>query len=357
MIKLIVFTCFAFLALTVSAQLKPGYEKAEAIELIKVNFRFALKADSLGYPAPEHFKMVYRSPIVGTDNCWDFWKDQKGTGLISIRGTTGSADSWLSNFYTAMVPATGHMKITETDTFYYDLAKDPKAAVHVGWLFSTGCLMKDITPQLDAFIASGSRDLLITGHSQGGAIAYLVTAHLRSLQQQGKLPADLRIKTYCSAAPKPGNLFFAYNYESITQMGWAFNTVNAADWVPETPFSVQTINDLNCTNPITDAKSNMGGLPFLARIIVKRAFNRLDRPTRRAQRRFGKTSVKVGKILSKSLPGYEEPETAPTAAYVRTGNFVTLLPDAAYYEKFPDDSDDKFKHHMLLPYLFLMEKL
>jgi len=357
MLRAVTCTIVLFLLLTsVNAQLKPGYDKAESKELIKVNFRFAEKADSLGFPAPERFTLSYRSPITGTDNCWDFWEDKAGTGLISIRGTTGSANSWLSNFYTAMVPATGYMKLTEADTFYYDLAKDPKAAVHVGWLFSTGCLMKDIAPKLEAFIASGKRDLLVTGHSQGGAIAYLLTAHLRSLQAQGKLPADLRIKTYCSAAPKPGNLFFAYHYESITR-DWAYNTINAADWVPETPFSVQTINDLNCTNPITDAKSSMGGLPFFARIVVKRTFNRLDRPTRRSQRRFEKTSKKVGKILGKSLPGYEEPETAPTAAYVRCGTFVTMLPDAAYYAKFPDDSNNKFEHHMLLPYLYLMEKL
>lgn len=356
MIRLTSIAFAVFFSLTTAAQLQPGYDRTESMELLKVNFRFAKAADSLGFPSPRRFKMIYRSPIVGTDNCWDLWEDKAGTGLISIRGTTGTANSWLSNFYTAMVSATGSMKISQTDTFYYDLSPDPKAAVHVGWLLSTGCLMQDMMPRLQAFIASGRRDLLITGHSQGGAIAYLVTAHLRRLQQHGKLPANLRIKTYCSAAPKPGNLFFAYSYEAMTQQGWAFNTVNAADWVPETPFSVQTINDLNCTNPITDAKSNMKLLPFFARLVLKRAFDHLDRPTRKAQRRFDKTAKKVGKILSKSVPGYEEPETVQSAAYVRTGSFVVLQPDAAYYELFPDDSNNKFLHHMLQPYLYLLEK-
>ncbi len=92
------------------------------------------------------------------------------------------------------------------------------------------------------------------GHSQGGAIAYLLTAHFYNLQQQGKLPADIRFKTYCSAAPKPGNLYFAYDYETTTRGGWACNVVNAADWVPETPFSVQTVSDFNTTNPFVNAK-------------------------------------------------------------------------------------------------------
>jgi len=60
---------------------------------------------------------------------------------------------------------------------------------------------------------------------------------------------NLTIKTYASAAPKPGNLYYAYEYEAMTQNGWAFNVVNSADWVPEGPFSIQTTNDYNTLNP------------------------------------------------------------------------------------------------------------
>ena len=52
---------------------------------------------------------------------------------------------------------------------------------------------------------------------------------------------SLNIKTYCSAAPKPGNLFYAYDFEHITEGGWAFNVVNSADWVPELPSTTQTV--------------------------------------------------------------------------------------------------------------------
>lgn len=337
-------------------QLKPGFDVQESMELIKVNFRFVDSARYAEFAAPQRFQRQYRSAVVGLDNCWDFWKDGQGVGVISIRGTTSSMTSWSSNFYSAMVPATGWMKISEKDTFRYELAQDPQAAVHVGWLLSTGTLMKDMLPQLDAFVAGGGRDLYITGHSQGGAIAYLVTAHLWSLRRQGKLPADLRIKTYCSAAPKPGNLHFAYAYEAMTYPGWAYNAVNAADWVPETPFSIQTVNDFNATNPFSDAKDQMKSVPVMARLVLKHAYNKMDRPTKRSQREFEKyLGRKLNKLIRKSVPGFEAPTYLHENAYVRCGIFVPLMPDKGYYDRFPNYTpDNKFTHHMIEPYLYLM---
>ncbi len=356
--QLLLFVSIVF-GFSAFAQLKPGYEFAESMELIKVNFRFADSISYPDFPAPTRFKLQYRSPVVGLDNCWDFWKDADGTGLISIRGTTGSTVSWASNFYSMLVPATGWMKIAEKDTFRYALADNPKAAVHVGWLFSTGALMKDMIPKIDAFIAGGGRDLLVTGHSQGGAIAYLVTAHLWSLRKQGLLPEDLRIKTYCSAAPKPGNLQFAYAYESMTHPGWAFNTVNAADWVPETPFSIQTVNDFNATNPFSDAKKLIKGIPIPVRWFLKHAYNKMDRPTRKSQRRFEKyLGRKLGKIILKSAPGFEPPEYLHENAFVRCGTFVPMIPDEGYYAQYPDyNAENPFVHHSILPYLYLMERM
>jgi hypothetical protein len=51
------------------------------------------------------------------------------------------------------------------------------------------------------------------------AISYLLTAYLYHLQKSGRLQADIRFKTYASAGPKPGNLYFAYQYEAMTKGG------------------------------------------------------------------------------------------------------------------------------------------
>ena len=125
------------------------------------------------------------------------------------------------------------------------------------------CLWKDMDSLLFAQIDRGKKEFFITGHSQGGALAYLLTAHLLIMQENGIIPSDVRFKTYCSAAPKPGNLYFAYYYEKMTQQGWAYNTVNALDWVPESPFSIQTVNDFNAINPFRDAKKAMKKLLFI----------------------------------------------------------------------------------------------
>jgi hypothetical protein len=211
---------------------------------------------------------------------------------------------------------------------------------------------------LNAFLASGKRQIFVTGHSQGGAIAYLLTAHLRMLQQAGKLPADLVLKTYCSAAPKPGNLFFAYDYEVMTHDGWAFNTINAYDWVPETPFSVHTVNDFNTINPFTDAKKGMKTLPFFPRLFIKHAYNKMDRPTRKAERHFRKyLGHKINKLIAKTLPGFEAPSYSKSFAYERCGQYVILMPKADYVSAFPQDPKDLFGNHMILPYLFLLDQL
>ena len=85
--------------------LEPGFDKAEYRELLKVSTR---QGDSLynpELPAPEYFQRRYRSEEMGLDNRWELWLSKDNVAAISIRGTTMQTDSWLENFYAAMVPA------------------------------------------------------------------------------------------------------------------------------------------------------------------------------------------------------------------------------------------------------------
>jgi pimeloyl-ACP methyl ester carboxylesterase len=192
-------------------------------------------------------------------------------------------------------------------------------------------LAGDIVYKLDSCARRGTKQVLLIGHSQGGAITYLLTAHLRTLQRQGQLPADVQLKTYCSAAPKPGNQYFAYEYEAAAYSpagSWACNVVNAADWVPETPVSISYV------------------------------YRQLDHPTRKAQRAYQKY---LGKLASrevrKQLPGYQPGTYYPSTNYARTGLPIVLLPDAAYYQRFPNDPQRIFVHHLFQPYVYLAERL
>lgn len=238
-----------------SQHLRPGFDKHEYMEALKLSARSTGIADYYNAIAPpKYFEMVYQSAVVGLDNQWDFWQHKnEPIAAISIRGTTPKAVSWLENFYAAMVPAKGSLTLADDYEFKYALSENHLAAVHIGWLIGTGFIVRDLLPKIDSAYSQGTKDYLVIGHSQGGGIAYLLTAHLRSLQKSGNLPHDLTIKTYCSAAPKPGNLYFAYTYEDMAYSGWAYNVVNAKDWVPEVPMSIQTTADFNTVNPFMNA--------------------------------------------------------------------------------------------------------
>jgi len=228
----------------------------------------------------------------------------------------------------------------------------------VGWLIGTAFLSYDILPKIDSLYKTGTKEFIITGHSQGGALSFLMTSWLYSLQKQNRLAVDIRFKTYCFAGPKVGNLYYAYDYEAMTQYGWAYNVVNSADWVPETMFSIQTPDDLNNTNPFTNSKQEIGKLPFPKDLVLKYLYNQMDAPVRKAEYRFQECLGKgLENYIKKAVPGFQPPSYFNSMAYVRVGNTIVLLADADYYKLFPDNSNTPFVHHLHPAYYYLAQKL
>ncbi|TDH21662.1 META domain-containing protein [Segetibacter sp. 3557_3] len=344
--------------LTSAQSLVPGFSKTEYINLMKVSAQFGDSVYAAAIPPPTGYRLIYPSPVVGLQNRWQLWMTDKGIPVISIRGTTRDETSWLANFYAAMVPAKGELQLSATEKFRYELATNPRAAVHVGWLVSTGFLVKDIMPKLDSLYRANHKELLIVGHSQGGGIGYLLTAYLYNLQRQKGLPADMRFKTYCSAGPKPGNLYFAYDYEAMTQAGWAYNVVNSTDWVPESPVSIQTSADFNNINPFANAKGVIRKQGFFKRLALNYAYRKLTRNNEKAVHNYQRfLGGYVVRSVKKQLPGFVEPEYANTNNYARTGNTITLVPDSAYYQLYKQEKDRVFVNHFHAPYLYLAERL
>jgi hypothetical protein len=291
---------------------------------------------------------------MGLDNRWDLWVSEDKVACISIRGTTAKQVSWLDNFYAAMVPASGSLKISNDFVFDYHLSDDPRAAVHTGWLIATAFLSRDIKPKIDSLFQSGYSDFYIMGHSQGGAISYLLTALLLKEQKSGDLSSEIRFKTYCSAAPKPGNLYFAYDFEDMIKGGWALTVANAADWVPQAPFSIQTVGDFVALSPFNNARETIRKQPFFKRIVMAKVYNSLENPTDRANKKFKKyLGTKLEVFIRQVLPEFESPEYVNSNNYVRTGNQIVLYPNEEYYKLFPQEMNSIWINHAFEPYLFL----
>lgn len=344
----------------VSAQnLKPGFDIDEYTSTLQ---RSVLQVDATfrgQVPKEKEYVRVYRSPEQGLHNKFDVWlSPDKQSIAINFRGTTSNPDSWLENFYSAMIPATGELKLSNKYTFQYKFAADPRAAVHVGWAVGIGSIAPDVVDKIQRYHNEGVKQVIVEGHSQGGALAFLMSSYLHYLREDGLLPADIVIKTYCSAGPKPGNLYYAYDFDFINRGGWAFNIINTADWVPETPFAVQTLTDMSKVNPFVNVKEVIRKQKLPVRLYLGHAFRQMKRSSNKTQIRYKRyLGARAYKEVRKYLPEFEEPTYVNSNNYTRAGTAIILQPDAEYDKQFPDKGENVFLHHLFGPYYYLANKI
>lgn len=340
------------------AQLQPGFDRDEYLELLELSQQ---QTDTfltvMNLEFPKQISRLYRSEKMGLENAWEYWQREDGVGVISIHGTKPSYTSWLENFYADMVPATGAVELEKDRIFRYQLAADSTAAVHAGWLIALGFLADDIVDKIKFYSAQGTTDFIIVGHSQGGAIAFLLSSYLHYLPQ-GILADGLRFKTYCSAAPKPGNLYYAYDFDALHFGGWAFRVVNREDWVPEMPFSIQTLDDLNEINPFIKADQGFKQLPVLQRIAIKSVYKDMAKSSEKARKSFRKTLGKrVFKLVNDRLIELKEPEYAGTVAYATAGTTIVLNQEADYADFMQRERAGSFIHHTMMAYWLCAKEL
>lgn len=339
--------------------LHSGFDKDEFAEILAINARFS-ESPSIAklVPQPVHSRLLYKSENVGLINHWQLWLMDERVAVICTRGSTGEGESWLANLFAAQIPAKGVLKIAKDFEFDYALADHPRAAVHAGYVFSSAFLLRDVLPKIDSCYQAGIRDFILSGHSQGGGISYIMSAYLMQLQRAGKLPSDLRIKVYTSASPKPGNLYFAYDYEKMFGGGWSQHIVSTEDWVPQSPFTVQTIDDLPDVNPVPALRATFKKQSFFKRLFFNSLYKKITGPSKKAVDRYQKYLGEfTGKQIKKYYPDFEIPEFANSNEYVRTGPQVILYPDSVYFQNF-DYSKDKTKimlHHSTVAYYYLLK--
>ena len=211
-------------------------------------------------PSPNWTIVQDLTPTTATllDNYWQVWQNQSDTSqyAIAVRGTVDTDASILADLLFPLINARFDVQVGSISLPFY-LARDEgdsavKAGVHSG--FALSLLLMLFTTDRPLFATLwwlahvGNNNVYITGHSQGASIATLLTSLVRHSTDVFKGPA---YKTYTFAPAKAGNDHYAYDYARLAAVdGYGWAVTSTQDWVPQAPFSLEWISDLNTPNPL-----------------------------------------------------------------------------------------------------------
>ena len=311
------------------AQLAEGFNKQEARDMIAIcnSFTFIDLYNNDSTIVPVEYEKLYTSGVFGMDNKFQLY--QKGrVAVINLRGSTDKQISWLENIYSAMIPAKGIIKIAG-DNVHYSFAKDPGAAVHSGYALAIAYLSKDLFYHINTFNKQGVYEFIITGHSQGGALANMLTAYLGNLSHN-EISKKNTFKTYAFAAPMVGNKKFAEEYDHrFAEAKHSFNIINPADPIPTFPLSYKE----------TNFKENLKTLLF-----DRESFDLMEIASDGAANLFEKQIISLSQALGRStsnqiakdLGTVTMPAYVPDVNYQKLNNRIEISPVA--YPKILKDS-------------------
>jgi hypothetical protein len=200
-------------------------------------------------------------------NAWTLWKNSTPVNgrevyAIAIRGTVfASQPSAVENLI--LTTSSARLGIEHPKNHYADITfSDIEGAeVHTGFSYATFSVLFDarfglLKTLIEKNVPPGSI-LLITGHSQGAAMATLMHAFLYYAMQQGKysLSKDqYLLKSYVFAQAKPGNVQFAMSFSEIAgAKGLSYVINNTLDPVPLVPLTLEFVADVESVMPADSA--------------------------------------------------------------------------------------------------------
>ncbi len=314
-----------------TAQLAEGYSKKEVCDMIALcnSFSFLEMFKSDTEVIPSDYKRIYSSPVMGMDNKYQIY--QKGmVAVINIRGSTDKKLSWLENFYSSMIPAKGKIKINGKSNEYC-FARDKNATVHCGYALAIVILSKDIMPQIESLNKKGIYDFIITGHSQGGALAHMLRAYLENLGPK-KLSEKNKFKTYAFACPMVGNKEFVAGYSKrYCDTKTSYTIINPSDVVTLFPITYNdgtyvTAEDLKTLLYNTDSFS-------FTKFVFNAAVNFFEKNIAHTVNYMGNS---LSKEISKDIGTVEMPKAVVNINYHKMSNVIEIAP--AEFPKILKDS-------------------
>lgn len=303
-----------------NGQLSSGFDTAEAREMIALcnSYPYLDQYNDDSEIIPQGYVKTYTSPVVGMDNKFQVYT--KGNiGVLNFRGSTDKKSSWLENFYSAMIPVEGIIKINGEE-FNYKFGIDTLSNVHSGYALGMAYLHKDILDQINKLNQKGITNIILTGHSQGGALAMMTRAYLEH-SVKDKIDSKNKFKVYTFAQPMSGNVEFMNEYNAFfCDAGMSYSLINPEDAVPNMPHSY---------NDTTYMKDRVGSIFNKDEKFEKKGTFR-DGMMNLFERGFSGTVNLFGRAVSnqieKELGEIILPEPTGDINYSKVGNLIYLSP-------------------------------
>lgn len=300
------------------------------------------------------------------NSAWTLWRQTTpGPGgrsvfVAALRGTVmDSAPSVWEDVVIATIAARNGMEYSNGKYLSITFADMPRAEVHAGFAYGTFDTLFDakygLLPRLATEASAGSL-VIVTGHSQGAAMATLVHAflHYAMLEKKFGLGAkNYALKSYAFAQPKPGNSQFGMNFAEIAgNRNNAFVFNNTLDPVTQVPLTLEFLADADADMP-----KNKSLLSKSVRF-ANNAFNSLRNGIDRVfTGNINQVQQKRDFYLADELSRDSTSATpdAVSQTYVSAGTVIPLRgrPNGDYY---PGQKVDDFIQHHATTYRWLLEE-
>ncbi|MDC0231072.1 lipase family protein [Aureispira] len=313
---LLVFSTYSF------SQLREGFDPDEVKTCISMcnSYTFLDLYGSDTKILPKGYKKVYTSPVMGMDNKFQVY-ESGNLAVINFRGSTAKVTSWIENMYSAMVPAKGVITLGKAK-HPYCFAKDTGTAVHSGYALAVVIMSNTIIEQIKKLNNKEIYNIIITGHSQGGALANLTRAYLENLPK-GKLSSKNVYKTYAFANPMCGNKEFSEEFHArFCDKNMSYCIINPEDWVPQMPmhydeegslFSKESLKDFLFGKKAFDIRKI--GMQLVIRKFEKNLKDYINSSNRL-----------IEKTISKAYGTIDMPDYIRDINYFQTGSVRHLQP-------------------------------
>ena len=299
-------------------------------------------------------------------SAWTLWRQTSpGPGgrsvfAAALRGTVvASKPSVWEDIVIATIAARNGMEYSNGKYLSITFADMPRAEVHAGFAYGAFDSLFDakygLLPKLASEADAGSL-VIVTGHSQGAAMATLVHAFLHYAMQERKFGLGAKnyaLKSYAFAQPKPGNSQFGMNFAEIAgNRNNAFVFNNTLDPVTQVPLTLEFLADVDADLPKNKS--------FVSKFVrgANNAFNSLRNGIDRMfTGNINKVQHKQDFYLADEL-SRDSTSAKPEAVsqnYVSAGMVIPLRgrPKGDYY---PEQKVDDFVQHHATTYRWLLEE-